>query len=132
MVGRAVLAEGNLASLGPDAPLQGGVNLPFATNAAYVRVFDPLGQPVAEFPLGNRNAGVASFQWNGLLPDGEQAPAGDYRIAAFTRNGDVEEPLETMVASRVESVTLSAGGRNALLTTEGGQQVSLSQVKAIM
>lgn len=132
MVGRSVLAEGNLATLGTEGNLQGGVDLPYGTNSAFVRVFDPRGQVASEFPLGARSAGVASFQWDGRLADGERAEPGTYRVAAFIRNDGVEQPLGTYVGSEIQSVSLSAGGRSALLTTAGGQQVSLSQVKAIM
>ena len=132
MVGRSVLADGNLASLGAEDRLKGGVSLPYATSEGYVRIFDASGQPVQEFALGTRDAGLASFEWDGTLPDGERAEPGTYRVAAFIRNGGVEEPLETLVGSRIQSVSLSAGGRSALLTTEAGQQVSLSQVRAIM
>lgn len=132
MVGRSVLAQGNLATLGSEENLKGGVDLPYGTSAAHVRVYDPRGQVAAEFPLGARNAGLASFEWDGRLPDGEQAEPGTYRVAAFIRNDGVEQPLDTYVGSRIQSVSLSAGGRSALLTTAGGQQVSLSQVKAIM
>lgn len=132
MVGRAVLAQGNLATLGSEDSLKGGVSLAYPTNAAVVRIFDAAGQPIQEIPLGNRNAGMATFEWDGMLPGGERAEAGNYRVEAFLRNENVDEPLDTYVASRIQSVTLSAGGRSAALTTEGGQQVSLSQVKAIM
>ena len=132
MVGRSVLADGNLGTLGTESPLQGGVNLPYETNAAYVRIFDQQGQPIRDLSLGNRNAGLTTFQWDGMLPDGTRAQAGTYRIGAFISNNGIEEPLETMVSSEIQSVTLSAGGRSAQLTTAGGERVSLSQVKAIM
>jgi len=132
MVGRSVLADGNLATLGTDTPLQGGVNLPYETSAGFVRVFNGTGQPIRDIPLGNRNSGLTTFQWDGMKPDGTRAEAGTYRVGAFIRNNGIEEPLDTLVSSKIQSVTLSAGGRSAQLTTEAGAQVSLSQVKAIM
>ena len=132
MVGRTVLADGNLSTLGSESPLQGGVQLPYATNAGFVRIYDGMGAMVRELPLGNRPAGVNTFQWDGLLADGERAPAGTYRIAGGLRNGGTEEALSTYVGTRVQSVMLSAGGRSAEITTEGGQQIGLSQIKAIM
>ncbi|HHQ13552.1 MAG TPA: flagellar hook assembly protein FlgD [Chromatiales bacterium] len=132
LVGRSVLAEGNLVNLrGEDSTVKGGVDLPYATGSAFVRIFDNSGQPIRDIPLGPRNAGVNTFEWDGKLPDGEQAPPGLYRIAAGLRNGDAEEALDTYVATPVQSITLS-GGRSAQITTEAGQQISLSQVKAIL
>ena len=132
MVGRSVLADGNVGTLGSETPLKGGVQLPYTTNAAFVRIADAQGQVVRELPLGNRQSGMATFEWDGTLPDGERAPAGNYVIAAGLRNGGVEEALPTYVGTRVQSITLTGGGRSAQITTEAGEQLSLSQVKAIM
>jgi len=132
MVGRSVLADGNVATLGADTPLKGGVELPYGTNAAFVRIFDSQGQPVREISLGSRPAGLATFEWDGLLPDGERAEAGNYLVAAGLRNSGVEEPLGTLVGTRVTSISLTSGGRSAQITTEAGEQLSLSQVRAIM
>ena len=132
MVGRTVLADGNLATLGEEHPLQGGVDLPYATSGGFVRVYDDAGQMVRELSLGTRSSGLATFEWDGSLGNGERAPAGNYRITAGLRNGAEELALATYVGTRVQSVTLSAGGRNAEITTEAGQRVGLSQIKAIM
>lgn len=132
MVGRSVLVDGDLATLGEGKPLQGGVELPFGTNTGFVRIYNGNNELVRELPLGTRNAGVATFDWDGTNIDGEIAAAGNYRILAGMRNGAEEEALATYVGTKVQSVTLSAGGRNAHITTEAGQEVSLSQVKAIM
>ena len=132
MVGRTILADGDTATLSETKPLQGGVELPFATDTAFVRIYDGSGQLVREMPLGSRNAGLATFEWDGATADGESATAGNYRIIAGMRNGAEEEALATFVGTKVQSVTLSGGGRRAHITTEAGQEISLSQVKAIM
>jgi len=132
MVGRTILAEGDMATLAEARPLQGGVELPFANDTAFVRIYDSNSQLIRELPLGTRAAGLATFEWDGATTDGDTAPAGHYRIIAGMRNGAEEEALATFVGTKVQSVTLSGGGRNAHITTEAGQEISLSQVKAIM
>ena len=132
MVGRTILAEGDLATLSETGPLQGGVELPFASDTGFVRIYDGNSQLVRELPLGSRAAGLATFEWDGAATDGTSAPAGNYRIIAGMRNGAEEEALATFVGTKVQSVTLSGGGRNAHITTEAGEEISLSQVKAIM
>ncbi|RMF95816.1 MAG: flagellar hook assembly protein FlgD [Gammaproteobacteria bacterium] len=132
MVDRSVLADGNVGRLEADRPLKAGVDLPFATNAAIAQIFDERGQLLREIPLGVRNAGLTTFEWDGTLADGEQAEPGNYRIAAVIRNGNIDQPLDTLVASRVQSIMLSNGGRSAQITTESGQQIGLSQVRAIL
>ena len=132
MVGRSVLADGNLATLGSETALKGGVELPYATDAGFVRIFNAQGQPVKDLQLGSRGAGLATFEWDGTLADGERAEPGNYVIAAGLRNNGVEEGLPTLVGARVQSITLTAGGRSAEITTEAGERINLSQVKAIM
>ena len=132
MVGRTVLIEGDTARLAENQPLQAGVEMPFPSSSAVVRISDSSGQLIQEIPLGLRNTGVATFEWDGTLADGEPAPAGDYRITAVLRNGAEELPLATYVGTRVQSVTLSADGSSSRLSTADGRQTSVSQVKAIM
>lgn len=131
MVGRDVLAAGDLAPLGSESGLRGGVELPYATTNGFVRVYDMAGQPVREFPLGYRNAGLATFEWDGTTSEGQRAPAGTYRVVAGIAGADGEQALETFVATPVESVSLGAAG-GARITTAGGQEIGLSQIKAIM
>ncbi len=132
IVGRSVLAEGELATLGEDASLRGGIDVPFATNNASVRIYDRTGAQVQQISLGSRGPGISNFEWDGTLPNGELAEPGTYRIAAVIQNGSDEEAVGTLVATPVESVALTGGGRSAQITTAGGQELSLSQIKAIM
>ena len=82
--------------------------------------------------MGPQNVGVSQFEWDGLKSDGEPAEPGNYYVRAGFRNGETEQALTTLVASKVEAVTLGAGGTTAQITTESGAQVGLSQIKAIM
>lgn len=132
MVGRSVLVEGDTGLFGEDQPLQGGVDLPVPINNAVVQIFDVTGELVREMPLGPRAQGVATFEWDGSKSDGSAADPGTYFIRSSFMNGDTEEALATFISSRVQSVTLNTGGSSAQITTEDGQRVSLSQVKAIM
>lgn len=45
-----------------------------------VRILDPRDQVVRRLYEGNLQAGKWSLHWDGLLSDGSQAPAGNYRI----------------------------------------------------
>lgn len=132
MVGREVLVEGNVSQLNEGRPLRGGVELPASINNGFVQVFDVSGQLLREISLGPRAQGVATFEWDGTKSDGSTAEPGTYFIAAGYMNGEVEESLPTYTNSRVASITLNAGGGSAEITTDDGQKVSLSQVKAIM
>ncbi len=132
MVGRSVLVEGDTGLLNEGQSLKGGVELPAPLSNAFVRVFDTAGQIVRELPLGSQGAGVANFEWDGTRSDGSSADPGTYFVSAGFVNGESEEALPTYMASQVASVTLNSGGTNAEVTTADGQQVRLSQIKAIM
>lgn len=132
MVGRSVLVEGDTGHLTEGQSMKGGVELPAPINNGVVRIFDATGQVVREMPLGPRGQGIATFEWDGARSDGSTADPGTYFIRAGFMNGETEEALPTYMTSQVASVTLNAGGSGAEITTEDGQKVRLSQIKAIM
>lgn len=132
MVGRTVLAEGQFGDLAPGTPLPGGLELPAATAGATVRIYNSSGALVRELPLGPRSAGFSAFEWDGRDAAGQQAPADTYRFAGSMRTGNGEAPVSTYIGARVQSVTLSGDGSNSRISTERGQELLLSQIKAIM
>lgn len=132
MVGRTVLTEGNAGSFDGSHAMVGAVDLPQATPFAVVRVYNAAGEPVRELPLGSQEAGLSNFSWDGTLANGQPAPAGRYRFTAAIESGSKATALTTYVASKVESVTLSGDGSGAQIRTDGGANVRLSDVKAIM
>lgn len=132
MIGHSVLVDGDRATLGTDTPLQGAVEVPFPTSAATVQIFDGAGQIIKTIDLGYRTSGAATFEWDGKLDGGEQAPAGTYRIAATLGAGSDQQALTTYTGARVQSVAMTNDGRGAQITTDTGEEVSLTQVKAIM
>jgi len=132
MIGKSVLTEGNVGKLEADAPLRGAVDLPYATSNAFVRITAPNGQVIRQLSLGNQGAGLTNFEWDGVSADGSTAEPGQYLITAgYVENGR-EEALSTLVSTRVSSVSLSAGGTDTRITTEAGEELRLSQIRAVM
>jgi len=132
MIGKSVLTEGGVANLEADGTIQGAVDLPNSSANVFVRITAPNGQLVREISLGNRNAGLANFEWDGISADGTQAPEGQYLLSAGYRDNGAETALSTLVTTRVSSVSLSGGGANTQITTETGAELSLSQIRAVM
>ena len=132
MIGRNVLIDGEWANFDGDQPLQGAIELPFPSTGASVQIFDASGQLVRQIDLGSRGSGTATFEWDGVLEDGTTAPAGNYRISGSLVNGGEELALPTFAAARVQSIALGSDGQGPQITTADGQEMSLSQVKAIM
>jgi flagellar basal-body rod modification protein FlgD len=132
MVGRTILTEDSSAQLAPGKPLTGAVELPYATQAATVRIYSDTGQLMRELPLGAQDAGLSNFSWDGTLANGQTAPAGRYSMTAAIESRDGDTALATYVASKVASVTLSGNGSGSQLRTDTGASVGFAQVKAVM
>jgi len=132
MVGRTVLTEGSAGVLKAGGSLAGAVDLPEASSTGVVRIYTSAGQLVRELPLGNQAAGLCNFKWDGLLANGQPAPTGTYQVSASLGSRSGDTALGTYIASKVESVTLSASGGSSTIRTETGTNLPLSQVKAVM
>lgn len=131
MIGRTVLLEAEVGRLHEGASLDGAVDIPVSTGDARVRILDPSGRLIREIPLGARGAGVAEFSWDGIRNDGTPAAPGSYLIQADIDTNGARERTPTLLYARVDSIALSTDGAGARVTTEYGEQVRLSQVRAI-
>lgn len=131
MIGRTVLLEGEVGYLHEGQALEGAIDLPASTGNAQVRIFDPSGQLIRQIPMGSRQAGIANFSWDGLKSDGSQAAPGSYVVQADANFNGERERMPTLLYARVDSVSLSTDGDGARVTTESGEQVRLSNVRAI-
>lgn len=132
MVGRTVLTEGSTGILPAGGSLSGAVELPEASASGVVRIYSASGQLVKTLPLGSQQAGLSNFKWDGTMTNGQPAPAGNYKVTATLGNRTGDTALNTYIASKVESVTLSASGASSTIRTETGTNLPLSQVKAVM
>jgi flagellar basal-body rod modification protein FlgD len=131
IVGRNVLTSGNTVNLRAGQSASGAVNLPVATNGGFVQIFDANGAFVRQLPLGSQPAGFASFTWDGKATDGTVMPAGTYQIQGGYSDGTNSTAADTLIATRVVSVALSNDGKQAQITTDDGQQLGLTDIKAI-
>lgn len=78
-----------------------------------VEVVNAAGVVVHSIPLGTQEAGLADFAWDGKLPGGQPAPAGEYSVRA--RVGESSAPV--LIEGRIRSV--SVGAQGAMLALEG-------------
>jgi flagellar basal-body rod modification protein FlgD len=131
IVGRNVLAAGSSLNLRAGQPAGGAVNLPVATGGGFVQIFNASGALVRQLPLGNQPAGLANFSWDGKANDGTAMPAGAYTLKAGYTDGTTSTAADTLIATKVVSVALGNDGKQAEITTDGGQQLGLTDIKAI-
>jgi len=77
LVGRQVLAEGDLLSL-TSAGAAGGVGLETAADSVKVQILDAGGGVVRSLDLGDQPSGLARFAWDGRDANGVLLPHGEY------------------------------------------------------
>lgn len=133
LIGRNVLVEGDSGSLRPGQPFAGGVELPFSTSSAVVRVYNGSGEIVRQLPLGPQAAGLARFTWDGTDASGNAVPPGNYRFTAAIppQGGNAEQAVGTYTSTRVTSIALAKDLASSTITTEAGRELRLAQIKAI-
>lgn len=129
LVGRDVLVSSSQAALATGGAISGAVDVPVATSQLAVNVYDQAGQLVRRVNLGAQSAGQAAFSWDGTKADGSAAPPGVYYIESDMLFDGKAVALETMVSSRVDSVTMGRGGDGVVLNLSGGGQTTLANIR---
>lgn len=130
MVGREVLVASDGMSLAAEGAMHGMIDVPSGASSVQLNVKDASGQLVRTMTLP-ASAGLNDFEWDGLTDSGVRAPAGDYTLEAVANVGGASESLETLLSSRVSSVTIDAGRGLTLNTTTLGAR-TLSEVRRVM
>lgn len=130
MVGREVLVSSEDISLGADGAVRGAIDVPEGVTSLQLNVRDASGQLVRSMTLP-ANAGLSDFTWDGARDNGTRAAAGEYTFEAIANIGGQAVSLETLLASRVASVTID-GSRGLTLNTNDLGARSLGDVRRVM
>jgi flagellar basal-body rod modification protein FlgD len=131
MVGRSVLVPTNAATYAGSA-VNGVVELPSSTTNLTVNISDQSGQLVRRLNLGQQPSGTVHFNWDGMSDQGAPMSPGVYSFNAQAQVGGEPVAVTTNLASKVESVTMGAGGQGITLNLTGIGSIPLSNVKQIM
>jgi len=105
----------------------GATNVTTAGNVT-VTIADASGKVVRTMNLGNQEAGLAQFSWNGTDDSGNPVAQGTYTMAA-TGNGSV---LDTYVGGKVTAVGYGGSSVGTYLQVAGVGPVPLSQVAQVL
>jgi len=130
LVGHQVLAPGSIGELTENFPLTGAVKLPNATNGLTIRIMDGAGSLVKSFDMGSQNSGLIPFSWDGTHLDGSKAPFGNYYVEANYLENDKLVGANTLIAARVNSVSLASAGLT--LSVQNLGEMNLEQVELLM
>jgi flagellar basal-body rod modification protein FlgD len=130
LVGRTVLAPGNVGALTADVGMGGMLDLPSSASDVVVSITDASGQLVQRLSLGSQSAGQVPFFWDGTMTNGTAAAPGQYTISAQALSGSDKYAVNTNVLSQVNSVSMG-GSQGLMLNLAGLGAVPVSDVKQI-
>lgn len=126
LVGKEVLVPSSAGKLA-DGALDGAVNVGTSGTYVNVQVKDQAGNVVRTISLGQPDAGLVKFSWDGKSDDGTQLNDGVYQISA-TSGGTA---IDTFVRGKVEGVGAS-GTDGTYLQVAGYGGALLSQIAQIL
>lgn len=132
MVGRQVLVPGSVSTFSEGTPMRGAVELEQNISDLKVSIMDDKGVLVKEINLGNKPAGVAHFDWDGMLAGDKKATSGNYRIQAVGSVDGEQQSLNTLISDKVQSVSLGQGGQGVTLSLANAGSAGLADVKEIL
>lgn len=132
MVGRDVLVSSSAASVAAGGGISGVVEVPVSTSQVGVSIYDQAGQLVRRMTLGDQAAGQSAFAWDGRNTGGDPVVSGVYFIEADILYEGQAVAVETLVSSRVESVTMARDGQGIMLNLSSGDRAALADIKQIM
>lgn len=132
LVGHSVLARTGAGYLPEDGRLTGAIELDSSVSNVQVEITDVSGQVVQRLELGQQQAGLARFEWDGVDLNGDMAEAGHYQVSTRVVRGVNFESVETLMESSIESVSLGRFGEGLTLNLLGGDTMSLDQVRRIL
>ncbi len=132
LVGRTVYLPGSDIALDASGGgVSAQVELGSSTGGLTVGIYDGTGSLVRRLVLGPQPAGPVAFHWDGMTEAGTPAAPGVYRIKAEAMVDGKNVAVDTLVAARVESVTLGRAGQGITLNLSGLGAVDFAQVRRI-
>lgn len=128
LVGHQVLAEGDELTLG-TAGAAGGVDLDNAADTVTVRITDANGALVRTLNLGDLDAGLNRFVWDGLNDQGAAVATGSYGFSVTATAGGKAVTNTALTLGTVQSVSMGSSGLVAEVSNLG--DLSLGQIHQI-
>lgn len=115
LIGKNVLVDGSKLGLGSDGAV-GGVNLSGAADSVTVTIKNAAGTVVAQEALGQQDAGVSTFTWDGKDTNGNALATGTYSFSVTA----------TLNGKSVTAQPLQAGMVGALKQDSSGFKLQVS------
>jgi flagellar basal-body rod modification protein FlgD len=129
LIGHSPAVAGNGIAFDGENQVMLGANAANPLKSVMATITDASGNTINSVDLGNINAGMSNFIWNGQSADGSTVPAGMYYLNLSGKNAaDASENPTAYVASAVATVTKGANG-DAILNLLDGRTIASSEVQ---
>jgi flagellar basal-body rod modification protein FlgD len=129
LIGHSPAVAGNGIAFDGENQVMLGTNAENPLKSVVATIKDASGNTINSVDLGNVNAGMTNFIWNGQNADGSKVPAGMYYLSlSGTNSADAIENPTAYVASAVASVTKGTNG-DAILNLLDGRTINASEVQ---
>ena len=134
LVGHRVLAASDRAYLPEDGSLNGTIALAASAQNVQIDVLDSSGQLLRRLNLGEQEPGLIEFEWDGITDaaGADAASPGTYTLEARVIRGANVEGTETLIEAQIDSVNLGRLGQGMTLNVEGGDVLTMNQVRRIL
>lgn len=131
LVGHEVLVKADSMHVEEGAQVNGAVETPEGAASVNITVTDASGQIVKQLsvPAGE---GLTSFNWDGTDDSGAAVEAGAYSFTAIASVNGKSESAETLLSSKVSSVTIDPTTSTLQLNTSALGSVTLSDVRQVI
>jgi len=127
-IGKEIYVDGNELTLAEGAATSGGISLESSAECT-VNILDINGQMVKSLPLGNLDAGIHRFDWDGLDENGDTLTDGIYTFEVSAVGADGQKlNTKALMFGTVDRVTLEDGSPMLYV---GNRSVAGSEVKDI-
>lgn len=129
LVNHGVLVPGSSMALGESGGI-GGFELAAASDETTVTIKDANGLVMRTLNLGELEAGIHPFVWDGKTDSGEQAATGNYTYSISTKSGTKTTDATALAYGLVQAVTRNSSGLTLDVGTLGA--FTMADVKQIL
>lgn len=131
LVGHEVLVKADSMHVEEGAQVNGAIETPEGAASVNITVTDASGQIVKQLSVP-ASEGLTSFNWDGTDDSGAAVEAGEYSFTAIANVNGKSESAETLLSSKVSSVTIDPATSTLQLNTSALGSVTLSDVRQVI
>ena len=130
LVGHGVLVDASAMPITAGQSAYGAVDTPSSASNINVTVTDSSGQVVRHMSVPVQS-GLSNFSWDGTNDSGQATASGTYNFSATANVAGKAVAATTLLASKVDSVTIDSSTNTLQLNTDSLGTVTLADVKQV-